>query len=150
MANKFLFASEKNIPKINQKEIYLLYIFRQKNPYSFIALKALLMLNSINAKPTLTNTKIISLKFSQNQNHSKIYQKINFEELITIIPLFYTKPASIKKTMSSYLNEKKHFIFPGFVQHLKLPSWKNNVKLSFQGAQEKNYWLFFYKSAYFD
>jgi hypothetical protein len=150
IANKFLISNIKKFPNFQKEAIYLMYIFRQKSPYNFIAIKSLLMLNSVFSKMCQTNTKVIILKFSKAQSHSIVFIKITFNELINIMSFFNKKPANIRKTMTSYLSENKHFLFPGFIKHLKIPSWKQNIKLSFQGENEKNYWLFFYKTIYFD
>jgi hypothetical protein len=151
MANKFLVTSKVNIPDVSkEKKIYFLYIFRQKTPYSFIAIKALLMISSLHTKSSKTMTKIIVLKLAKKQSHSHVYLEITWYDLIRILPLFYKKPASIHTAMRSYINEQKHFIFPGFIKHLKITSWKHKLNLSYQGPHEKNYWLFFYKTAFFD
>jgi len=151
LANKFLVKTKSEIPNFKITAIYLKFTFRQKTPYSFIALKALLMLSSISTKIPVTNTKIVILKFTKKQSHSIVFLSLNFLELIHILTLYYIKPAPIKKVMTSDLREKKYFLFPGFIKHLRIPSWKRNLNIGYHSENKKNtYWLFFYKTIFFD
>jgi hypothetical protein len=71
LANKFLYHQLQTIPKV-LPPIYLMYIFRQKTAYSFIAIKSLLMLQSLHVTLPTTTTNVIILKFSKAQSHSLV------------------------------------------------------------------------------
>lgn len=149
LANKFLFVSMKSIPSVEPSKIYLMYIFRQKSVHNYIALKSLIMLNSLHSKICLTSSRIIIVKYAKTQSHSVVYIPLTFTEFINTMLLYSKRPVPITTALKSFINESKHFVFPGFVKYLRLPSWRRNVNISLQ-SNKKNYWLFFFKTAFID
>nr|ADZ99042.1 hypothetical mitochondrial protein 23 [Physarum polycephalum] len=151
LANKFILSSFQDIQTTPKYYIYLKYIFSQRRNYNYIAVKALMMLTSVFPKRCLMNTKLIILKYTPTRCHSVIYLRLNFYDFIPTINYFSYRPSEPSTVMHGHLKESKHFIFPGFIKHLKLPHWERLVTISFNQSSINNlYPLFFHKTAYLD
>lgn len=151
LSNKFILTSLNDIISPNLYNINLKYIFSGQVQYSFIALKALLMLSSCFPKRCLMGSKMIILKYTKNRLHSFIFIPLSLMEYIHTLKYFIKSPSQITSCIKGHLKESKHFIFPGFIKPLKLPHWDYTVTISYhQSAPLYLYYLFFCKTAYLD
>jgi len=151
LLNKFLFTSAKGLNKSLNSEIYLKYILSAQGNYSYLPLKALMMLTSIAPVRCLMNTNIIILKFSKNRTLSYIYLKLTLKQFIPIANQIMISPTRTDTVIFGHINEAKHFIFPGFIKHLRLPKWTYFVNISYNQDFKANlYPVLFHKTAYLD
>jgi hypothetical protein len=151
LANKFLFTSISDIILSRKFNIYLKYIFSQQRNYNYIALKALMMLTSVFPKRCLMSSRLIVLKYTKSRSHSCIYLTLTLDEFIPTINLFMIHPIKPITELNGHIKESKHFIFPGFIKHLRLPRWEHGVNISFDhNTSRSSYPLFFHKTAYID
>lgn len=151
LGHKFLLSSVRNVISPNIFTIYLKYIFSTHKTYTYIALKGLLMLSSIYPRRCQYSSRTIRLRYTKTRIHYLIFLPITLQILISFFHYHLTHPVSITTAMNSFIREAKHFVFPGFIKHLRLPSWEYTVNLSFKHIKITYlYTFFFYKIAYID
>lgn len=132
LANKFLHSSIQNIIPANRFTVYLKYIFSVPQSYNYIAIKAFLMVSSIYPKRCQGISRLIILKYTKTRRHSIVFLTISLQDFITFAPLLFKNPININTAINGHIKEAKHFVFPGFIKHLRLPSWERSVNISFQ------------------
>jgi hypothetical protein len=148
LANKFLVTNPYSL-KPKNSTVYFKYVFTNYTTYSPTAIKALMILESIYPLRSMSNSKIITLKFTKPRCHSTVYLPVNLNTLTQFLPYYIKKPCNINSILTSYQKSSKYFIFPGFISHLLFPSWERTVLLSFNIPKDKALTLF-HKSAFFD
>jgi hypothetical protein len=151
LANKFLVTNPYSL-KLKHPTVYFKYIFTNYTAYSSTALKALMILESVYPIRSMSNSKIITLKYTKPRCHSTVYLPVDFMSFTKFFPYYIKKPCSIQSALISYQKSSKYFVFPGFTSHLLFPSWERPVLLSFNLLKDsKNKALtLFHKSAFFD
>jgi len=151
LSNKFLLPALNSFKLPKTYNVYLKYVFSQRSNYSYFALKALMMLSSIFPQRCLMDSHIIVLKYTPARCHSTIYLKVSFDNFVHFINYFNKSPSNPSSVIHGQLKEAKHFIFPGFIKHLRLPHWERLVTISFNQSTDKSlYPLLFHKTAYLD
>lgn len=148
---KFLIKNVREIYSTNNFTIYFLYALSQKRLYNLLAVKTLLMVSSIYPKNPSTFSEVIILKYTKARFNSFIFMKLNLKEAIHSLTFFSKRPIDINKASTAFFPSKRYFIFPGFIQKLRLPSWERPIMLSYNKSEKRTqYLLFFYKIAYLD
>lgn len=150
LANKFLLASVRNIIPSKRFNIQFVSVFTNLHTYAPLAIKILLIMESIFTKRCLSNSRIIRLRFGKARCHSTISLILTLEEVIPLLQLYIRKPMTIKATINTYLREAKYFSFPGYINQLKFPSWNRYVCLSLNQHNTNLYTFLLYKAAFFD
>jgi hypothetical protein len=147
LATKFLVASQKNIIAPDCYIVYLMYTFSQRRAYSYLAIKALLMLGSVYPKNCQTSSRIIVLRYTRTRTHSTVYMPLTLFEMASSMSFSFKRPLSIESATKACIGASNFFVFPGFVRQLQFPSWKLGSSLFFNGS---SYWSLFYKSCFID
>jgi len=151
LSNKNLLAVSKHITPLTSYNIYFKYIFTSFSTYGPLAMKALLMLESIYPKRAESSRKLVTLRTGARRAHSSIYLKLNLEEFYSIYIYCPKKPVDLSIALNMYLQEAKYFIFPGFISLLRFPTWERNVYLTLKQPEKNNHYMFlFYKAAFID
>jgi hypothetical protein len=130
---------------------YLSYVFSTQRQYSYLALKALLMLNSVYPKHCQITSRLIILRFTKSRWHSQVLMPLTLIEASNILSFCFKRPINLESFSKSHVNEAKYFVFPGYVKYLKLRSWKFYANLSLPTVStSRSYWFFFYKTAFLE
>lgn len=96
-------------------------------------------------------SRLIILKYTKTRCHSIVYLKLSLNEFASTFLYALMKPISPSIVFHGHVREAKYFVFPGFIKHLKLPSWKRHVNLCMnQSSTAHPYLFFFHKTAYLD
>lgn len=148
LSNKFLHESYNNVLLSKNFYIYLKYVFSQRKPYNYIAIKGLLMLSSVFPKRCLMTSKLIIVKYTKTRCHSEIHMKLLFHEFVQTMQFNSINPIPMNTNIHSHIKQSKYFVFPGFIKHLRLPRWEYNVIISYKQVKNENlYPLFFHKTS---
>jgi hypothetical protein len=131
-------------------EVIFKAIFTNQHSYYSIALKALLIMESIYPRRCLISSRVIVLRFTKTRCHSTVWLKLNYNEVIPFLSYYIKRPIKQYSALHSSLKQAKYFIFPGNIRKLSIPSWERYVSLSFITTGKHLYQLLFYKAAFFD
>jgi len=143
LANKFLHASLEHLRKETESfKIYLKYIFTNNEPFSYFGLKAIMMMSSVYPKRCWYTSRMIIVKFSKARCHSIVYMTLVFNEYAELMSYYSRSPTTINMILNSHLKESKYFTFPGFIKHLKLPSWDRKVNMVIEARSSQATFLF--------
>jgi hypothetical protein len=134
-----------------KENVYLKYIFSQRNSYSFTALKALMMMSSVFPRRCRMKSTVIALQYTKTRCHSDIFFCLRMIDFIPTLQYHIKAPANLPNAFTGLIKESKHFIFPGFIKHLRLPRWNYSVNISYNPKNNlSSYPLFFTKASFLD
>jgi len=151
LSNKLLVAVYQHIVPLTSYHIFFRYIFTSFTTYGPLAMKAQLLIESIYPTRSESSRKIVKLRTGARRAHSSVFLKLNLEEFYSIYMYCPKKPVDLTIAMNLYLQEAKYFTFPGFVNHLRFPTWERNVYLILKQPEGLNHYMFFfYKAAFID
>ena len=70
------------------------------------------------------------------------------QDYLEIMKFNMIKPVPTPITYNGFINEKKYFVFPGCIKHLKFPAWKKMLNICVH--RNPSYLFYFQKAAYID
>lgn len=144
---KFLFKNKYEIQQMKNFYIKLKYIVSTYDTFSPLALKFIVMLESIFPKRVHSFTKLIILKFTESRPHTELYLKLNFDEFMAIFMYYVKKPTNYKMNFDSHLKEKKFFFLPS---RFVFPEWNKTFTLKYENKFENSNLFLFHKHAFLD
>jgi len=149
-ANKFLIQHPYVIASQNNYHVYLRYVFTNFNSFSPIAMKAIIILESIYPQRVMSESSLIILKFGKARCHSSVFLRLTWDQFCTFFMFFNKRPPKLNTIFTSYLKQTKYFVFPGFISLLRFPSWDRLLLLSYHCNSNQKSSFLFSKSAFFD
>jgi len=151
LSNKFMMSSLIQVQQSQKAKLHHHYIFSQQSQYSFTALKALMMLSSVFPRRCLMKTMRFACKDTKVRYNSLVSMVFQQKELIETMKFQNIKPGLSPTAIDGFVKEAKHFAFPGFIKHLRLPYWDRYVNISYnQEDNQSIYLLLFAKTSFLD
>jgi len=128
LSNKLLCPTFRSVPVSKRSFIYLRYVFSGHRQYDFLAIKTLILLETIYPKRAHMSSKLIVLKYAKTRLHSIAFLKLNTHEAFRVLLHSTIKPINHNTVAHGSLKEASFLVFPSLIKPFRLPStdkWGN-------------------------